>query len=158
MRAKTDRRFTVEVDFEQTMDALLVVEATPEWSDGHVDMRVAMQDDYGRPLRVYATVNPAATENDRQVWEYQCTADRIAWQAVESALGGSGCGWFELYEMDLATTEVWYHTEVSVPMAGILMKRTVNRIVDEAVHNLAEFIEKFPFDPRYHETFRPRPF
>ncbi|MGV9674684.1 SRPBCC family protein [Nocardia sp. NPDC003482] len=146
MRTKTDHRFLVEVHPEQVLEALLAVERIPEWSPWHNDVRVATRDEFGRPKRVYATVTPM-NNHDRQVIEYDCAEDRIAWEVVESGIGGGGKGWFEIEEV-AEGTEVWYHTEVQlpIPVPGLLMKRTLNRVNDEAVQNLIEFIEKFRFE------------
>jgi hypothetical protein len=149
MRTKTDHRFIVDVDADQVMEALLAVERIPEWSPSHRDVRVATYDDYGRPKRVYATVSPTGN-SDRQVLEYDCTADRIAWKVVESGAGGGGKGWFELETTDDGA-EVWYHSEVylPIPVPGILMKRGIAKVNEEAVQNLIEFIEKFQFGENY---------
>ncbi|KZM69344.1 SRPBCC family protein [Nocardia terpenica] len=145
MRTKTDHRFVIDVDPEQVMDALLAVEQIPEWSPSHKDVRVATRDEYGRPKKVYATVTPLGN-SDRQVLEYDCTEGRIAWTVIESGAGGGGKGWFEIEETTDGI-EVWYHAEVylPIPVPGILMKRSLSRSNEEAVHNLVEFIEKFPF-------------
>lgn len=145
MRTKTDHRFVIDVDPEQVMDALLAVEQIPEWSPSHKDVRVATRDEYGRPKKVYATVTPLGN-SDRQVLEYECTEGRIAWTVIESGAGGGGKGWFEIEETSDGI-EVWYHAEVylPIPVPGILMKRSLSRSNEEAVHNLVEFIEKFPF-------------
>ncbi|ATL71429.1 SRPBCC family protein [Nocardia terpenica] len=145
MRTKTDHRFVIDVDPEQVMDALLAVEQIPEWSPSHKDVRVATRDEYGRPKKVYATVTPLGN-SDRQVLEYECTEGRIAWTVIESGAGGGGKGWFEIEETTDGI-EVWYHAEVylPIPVPGILMKRSLSRSNEEAVHNLVEFIEKFPF-------------
>lgn len=149
MRTKTDHRFIVNIDPEQVMEALLAVERIPEWSPSHKDVRVATYDDYGRPRRVYATVSPMGN-SDRQVLEYDCTADRIGWNVVESGGGGGGKGWFELESTDEGT-EVWYHSEIylPIPVPGILMKRSIAKVNEEAVQNLIEFIEKFQFGENY---------
>jgi hypothetical protein len=146
MRTKTDHRFIIDVDPEDVMEALLAVERIPEWSPSHQDVRVATRDAYGCPKRVYATVTPTGN-SDRQVLEYDCTADRITWEVVESGVGGGGRGWFDIEETDEGT-EVWYHTEVQlpIPVPGILMKRSLSRANREAVRNLMEFIEKFRFE------------
>jgi hypothetical protein len=149
MRTKTDHRFIVDVDPDQVMEALLAVERIPDWSPSHKDVRVATHDAYGRPQRVYATVSPMGN-SDRQVLQYDCTADRISWAVVESGGGGGGKGWFEL-EQSAEGTEVWYHSEVylPIPVPGILMKRSMAKVNEEAVQNLIEFIEKFPFGENY---------
>ena len=149
MRTKTDHRFIVDVDPNQVMEALLAVERIPDWSPSHRDVRVASHDDYGRPKRVYATALPMGN-SDRQVLEYDCTEERISWKVVESGAGGGGKGWFEL-EQSAEGTEVWYHSEVylPIPVPGILMKRGMAKVNEEAVQNLIEFIEKFPFGENY---------
>ncbi|MCX4093714.1 SRPBCC family protein [Nocardia sp. alder85J] len=149
MRTKTNHRFVVDVDPAVVTEALLAVERIPEWSPMHRDVRVATRDEYDRPQRVYATVSPTGT-SDRQVLEYSYDGDRISWQVVESGAGGGGRGWFELTETEEGT-EIWYHSEVylPIPVPGILMKRSLSRLNEEAVHNLAEFIEKFRFDANY---------
>ncbi len=149
MRTKTDHRFIVDVDPDQVMEALLAVERTPDWSPSHKDVRVATHDAYGRPKRVYATVSPMGN-SDRQVLEYDCTGERISWKVVESGAGGGGKGWFEL-EQSPEGTEVWYHSEVylPIPVPGILMKRSMAKANEEAVQNLIEFIEKFQFGENY---------
>lgn len=149
MRTKTDHRFIIEVDADQVHDALIAVDRMPEWSPAHRDVRVATRDEFDRPRRVYATVS-TLNNSDRQVLEYTCTADRIAWEVVESAAGGGGSGWFDIEETGDGT-EVWYHSEVylPIPVPGLLLKRTLSRANDEAVANLIEYIEKFPFSENY---------
>ena len=149
MRTKTDHRFIIEVDADQVHDALIAVDRIPVWSPAHRDGRVATRDEFDRPRRVYATVT-TLINSDRQVLEYTCTADRIAWEVVESAAGGGGSGWFDIEETDDGT-EVWYHSEVylPIPVPGLLLKRTLSRANDEAVANLIEYIEKFPFSENY---------
>ncbi len=149
MRTKTDHRFIIDIGPEQVMEALLAVERIPDWSPWHRDVRLATCDEYGRPKRVYATVSPVG-HSDRQVLEYDCTADRIAWRVVESGAGGGGQGWFEI-EQSTEGTEVWYHSEIStpIPVPGILYKRGIARANEEAVQNLIEFIEKFQFGENY---------
>ncbi|AHH15122.1 SRPBCC family protein [Nocardia nova] len=149
MRTKTDHRFIIEVDADQVQEALLAVERIPEWSPAHRDVRVASRDEFDRPRRVYATVT-TLNNSDRQVLEYTCKPDRITWEVVESAAGGGGRGWFDIEET-AEGTEVWYHSEVylPIPVPGLLLKRTLSRANDEAVHNLIEYIEKFPFGENY---------
>ncbi|MBO0856055.1 MAG: SRPBCC family protein [Nocardia sp.] len=149
MRTKTDHRFIVDVDADQVNQALLAVDRIPEWSPSHKDVRVASRDAAGFPRRVYATVT-TLNNSDRQVLEYTCTPERISWEVVESAAGGGGQGWFDIEETDEGT-EVWYHSEIQlpIPVPGLLLKRSISRTYDEAVHNLIEYIEKFPFAENY---------
>jgi hypothetical protein len=179
MRTKTDHRFIVDVPSDQVLATLLAVERAPEWSPAHLDVRVASRDPQGRPLRVYATVAPTG-RSDRQVIEYEYSPGRIAWTVIESGAGGGGGGWFEVEDLDSGGTEIWYHNELylPIPMPGIMMKRTLTRIVDEAVHNLARLIRRsagYPTgtfrvpveyqqsheetgDQGYYEDQRPNPF
>lgn len=149
MRTKTDHRFIIDVETDQVYEALLAVDRIPDWSPAHRDVRVAIRDEYDRPLRVYATVTNVNT-TDRQVLEYTCEPTRISWKVVESAAGGGGKGWFDLEETEEGT-EVWYHSEIylPIPVPGLLLKRSLSRVNDEAVQNLIEYIEKFPFGENY---------
>jgi hypothetical protein len=149
MRTKTDHRFVLDVDPAQVLEALLAVERIPEWSPAHRDVRVATRDEHGRPVRVYATVSLTGTP-DRQMLEYECTDHRISWAVAESGAGAGGRGRFEI-EHTADGTEIRYHTEMylPIPVPGILLKRGISRLGEEAMHNLAEFIEKFPFDENY---------
>ncbi|WP_067701152.1 SRPBCC family protein [Nocardia jejuensis] len=142
MRTKTDHRFVIDIDPEQVMEALLMVEQLPDWSPSHQDVRVASRDNFGRPKRVYVSANLMGRP-DRQVVEYTCTEDRVSWKVAESSAGAGGQGWFELTELEDGATEIWYHTELylPIPAPGMLLKRTARREGDALVENFIAFVE-----------------
>ncbi|MFE3001213.1 SRPBCC family protein [Nocardia sp. NPDC059246] len=142
MRTKTDHRFVIDIDPGQVMDALLMVEQMPDWSPSHQDVRVATRDKRGRPKRVYVSANLMGRP-DRQVVEYTCTENRVEWRVSESSAGAGGKGWFDLGETEDGATEVWYHSEVylPIPAPGMLLKRTARREGDAMISNFIAFVE-----------------
>ncbi|QLY31298.1 SRPBCC family protein [Nocardia huaxiensis] len=142
MRTKTDHRFVIDIDPDQVMEALLMVEQLPDWSPSHQDVRVAGRDKHGRPKRVYVSANVMGRP-DRQVVEYVCTDDRVSWKVTESSAGAGGEGFFELAETPDGATEVWYHSEIylPIPAPGMLLKRTARREGEVMVENFIAFVE-----------------
>ncbi|MEV6772538.1 SRPBCC family protein [Nocardia sp. NPDC051030] len=142
MRTKTDHRFVIDIDPEQVMEALLMVEQLPDWSPSHTDVRVATRDKNGRPKRVYVSASLMGRP-DRQVVEYSCTTDRISWNVSESSAGAGGKGWFEVAELEDGATEVWYHSEVylPIPAPGMLLKRSARREGEAMIENFISFVE-----------------
>ncbi|MFE3028517.1 SRPBCC family protein [Nocardia tengchongensis] len=142
MRTKTDHRFVIDLDPDQVMDALLMVEQMPDWSPSHQDVRVASRDDFGRPKRVYISASLMGRP-DRQVVEYTCTENRVEWQVTESSAGAGGKGWFDLAEFEDGATEVWYHSELylPIPVPGMVLKRSARREGETMVSNFIAFVE-----------------
>ncbi|WP_067531772.1 SRPBCC family protein [Nocardia crassostreae] len=142
MRTKNDHRFVIDIDPDQVMEALLLVEQLPDWSPSHQDVRVATRDKLGRPKRVYVSANIMGRP-DRQVVEYTCTESKVAWKVTESSAGAGGQGFFELAELKDGSTEVWYHTEVylPIPAPGMLLKRGARREGEATIANFVAFVE-----------------
>ncbi|WP_067569346.1 SRPBCC family protein [Nocardia acidivorans] len=142
MRTKTDHRFIIDIDPDQVMEALLMVEQLPDWSPSHQDVRVATRDKMGRPKRAYVSATLMGRP-DRQVVEYTCTENRVAWKVSESSAGAGGQGWFDLTETEDGGTEIWYHTELylPIPAPGMLLKRTARREGEAAIENFIAFVE-----------------
>ncbi|MGW4245240.1 SRPBCC family protein [Nocardia sp. NPDC004722] len=142
MRTKTDHRFVIDIDPEQVMDALLMVEQMPDWSPSHQDVRVATRDEFGRPKRAYVSANLMGRP-DRQVVEYTCSDHRVEWRVSESSAGAGGKGWFDLAETEDGATEVWYHSELylPIPAPGMLLKRSAKREGDAMITNFIAFVE-----------------
>ncbi|MCU1643468.1 MAG: hypothetical protein JWN03_3743 [Nocardia sp.] len=142
MRTKTDHRFIIDIDPDQVMEALLMVEQLPDWSPAHQDVRVATRDTLGRPKKVYVSASLMGRP-DRQVVEYTCTENRVAWKVSESSAGAGGQGWFDLAETEDGCTEVWYHTEVylPIPAPGMLLKRSARREGEVTIDNFVAFVE-----------------
>ncbi|GAA5047719.1 SRPBCC family protein [Nocardia callitridis] len=144
MRTKTDIRFVVDLDPAHVMDALAAVEMLPEWSSTYRDARVATRDEAGRPERVFVKADVMGS-SDLQVLEYEWTATRSSWTVVDSSRGAKGGGWFDLAETEDGT-EIWYHTDVqiSLPVPGILLKRTLRKASEAMVPSFIAFVEQFP--------------
>ncbi|AYF73080.1 hypothetical protein D7D52_03470 [Nocardia yunnanensis] len=142
MRTKTDHRFVIDIDPEQVMDALLMVEQMPDWSPSHQDVRVATRDEFGRPRRAYVSASLMGRP-DRQVVEYTCTDSRVEWKVTESSAGAGGKGWFDLAETEDGATEVWYHSELylPIPAPGMILKRSARREGDVMITNFIAFVE-----------------
>ncbi|MEU0542501.1 SRPBCC family protein [Nocardia sp. NPDC005978] len=142
MRTKTDHRFVIDIDPDQVMEALLMVEQLPDWSPSHSDVRVATRDKLGRPKRTYISANLMGRP-DRQVVEYTCTENRVAWKVAESSAGAGGQGWFDVAETEDGGTEVWYHSEIylPIPAPGMFLKRTARREGEAMIENFIAFVE-----------------
>ncbi|MEV6068585.1 SRPBCC family protein [Nocardia sp. NPDC052001] len=142
MRTKTDHRFIIDIDPDQVMEALLMVEQLPDWSPSYQDVRVATRDKLGRPKRAYVSATLMGRP-DRQVIEYTCSENRVAWKVSESSAGAGGQGWFDLAETEDGGTEVWYHTELylPIPAPGMFLKRTARREGETTIENFISFVE-----------------
>ncbi|MGW4356150.1 SRPBCC family protein [Nocardia sp. NPDC004582] len=142
MRTKTDHRFVIDLDPDQVMDALLMVEQMPDWSPSHQDVRVASRDKFGRPKRVYVSASLMGRP-DRQVVEFTCTETRVEWRVTESSAGAGGTSWFDLAEIEDGATEVWYHSELylPIPMPGMVLKRSARREGEALISNFIAFVE-----------------
>lgn len=142
MATSDSRDVVIEATPEEILDVIADVESTPSWSPQY--QRAAVLDTHpdGRPKRVEMTVK-AAGLTDVMVVEYAWTDHSATWTLVSSSQ-------LRAQDASYALTSVGNKTKVrfeltidlSIPMPGFLLKRTMKSGMESATDGLRKQVRK----------------
>jgi ribosome-associated toxin RatA of RatAB toxin-antitoxin module len=132
----------IEATPDEILDVIADVEATPDWSPQYQKAEILDSYPDGRPKQVRMTVK-AAGLTDVMVIEYTWTDDKVSWTLVSS-------GQLKQQDASYTLTPVGDKTEVkfdikidlSIPMPGFLLKRTLKGGTETATEGLRKQVLK----------------
>ncbi|BBX54162.1 SRPBCC family protein [Mycolicibacterium poriferae] len=142
MATKDSREVVIEASPEQILDVIADVEATPTWSPQYQKAEILESYDNGRPKKVKMTVK-AAGLTDEQVIEYTWGDNEVTWTLVSaSQLKAQDAGYTLTPEGDKTRVRFDIAIDLSVPMPGFILKRTMKGGVETATEGLRKQVLK----------------
>ena len=142
MATKDSREVTIEATPEQILDVIADVEATPTWSPQYQKAEVLDRYDNGRPKQVRMTVK-AAGLTDEQVIEYTWGEDSVSWTLISAnQLKSQDAGYTLTPEGDKTRVRFDIAIDLSVPLPGFIIKRTIKGGVETATDGLRKQVLK----------------
>ena len=142
MSTKDSREVVIEATPEQILDVIADVEATPTWSPQYQKAEILESYDNGRPKKVKMTVK-AAGLTDEQVIEYTWADDKVTWTLVSAGqLKAQDAGYTLTPEGDKTRVRFDIAVDLSVPMPGFILKRTMKGGVETATEGLRKQVIK----------------
>jgi ribosome-associated toxin RatA of RatAB toxin-antitoxin module len=142
MATKDSREVVIEATPEQILDVIADVEATPTWSPQYQKAEVLDRYDNGRPKQVRMTVK-AAGLTDEQVIEYTWGDDSVTWTLISAnQLKSQDAGYTLTPEGDKTRVKFDIAIDLSVPLPGFIIKRTIKGGVETATEGLRKQVLK----------------
>lgn len=142
MATKDSREVVIEATPEQILDVIADVEATPTWSPQYQKAEILDSYDNGRPKRVKMTVK-AAGLTDEQVIEYTWAEDKVTWTLVSAnQLKSQDAGYTLTPEGGKTRVKFDIAIDLSVPLPGFILKRTIKGGVETATEGLKKQVHK----------------
>jgi ribosome-associated toxin RatA of RatAB toxin-antitoxin module len=142
MATKDSREVVIEATPEQILDVIADVEATPTWSPQYQKAEVLDRYDNGRPKQVRMTVK-AAGLTDEQVIEYTWGDDSVTWTLISAnQLKSQDAGYTLTPEGDKTREKFDIAIDLSVPLPGFIIKRTIKGGVETATEGLRKQVLK----------------
>ncbi|HUK68981.1 MAG TPA: SRPBCC family protein [Streptosporangiaceae bacterium] len=128
---------------ETVMAVIADFDAYPRWAGSFRSVEVTEPGDDGRARQVRMVVD-AGFIKDTLVLKYEWDADiRSSWElATPTALLSALHGSYTLADHDTGT-EVTYNLTIHlrIPMLGIIKRRAIGMIIDQALHGLKRYTE-----------------
>jgi ribosome-associated toxin RatA of RatAB toxin-antitoxin module len=146
MATSDSREVVIEATPEEILDVIADVEATPTWSPQYQKAVILSCHPDGRPNQVEMTVK-AAGLTDVMVIEYTWTDSGVSWTLVKSGqLKAQDAGYTltPLGDTDPEKTKVRFDMKIdlSIPMPGFLLKRTLKGGMETATDGLRKQVLK----------------
>ncbi|MCG7593250.1 SRPBCC family protein [Mycobacterium sp. C3-094] len=142
MATKDSREVVIEATPEQILDVIADVEATPTWSPQYTKAEVLERFDDGRPKQVKMVVK-AAGLTDEQVIEYTWGDNEVSWTLVSAGqLKAQDAGYTLTPEGDRTRVRFDIAIDLSVPLPGFIVKRTIKGGVETATDGLRKQVLK----------------
>ena len=142
MATKDSREVVIEATPEQILDVIADVEATPTWSPQYQKAEILDSYDNGRPKRVKMTVK-AAGLTDEQVIEYTWAEDKVTWTLVSAnQLKSQDAGYTLTPEGGKTRVKFDIAIDLSVPLPGFILKRTIKGGVETATEGLKKQVHQ----------------
>ncbi|OBG85294.1 cyclase [Mycobacterium sp. NS-7484] len=142
MATSDSREVVIEATPQEILDVVADVEATPSWSPQYQRAEILETYDDGRPKRVKMTVK-AAGLTDEQVIEYTWSENKVSWTLVSAGQLKAQDASYTLTP-DGAKTKVRFDISIdlSVPLPGFILKRTMKGGVETATEGLRKQVLK----------------
>ncbi|MDN4518085.1 SRPBCC family protein [Mycolicibacterium austroafricanum] len=142
MSTKDSREVVIEATPEQILDVIADVEATPTWSPQYQKAEILDRYDNGRPKQVRMTVK-AAGLTDEQVIEYTWGDNEVSWTLVSATqLKAQDAGYTLTPAGDKTKVKFDIAIDLSVPLPGFIIKRTIKGGVETATEGLRKQVLK----------------
>jgi ribosome-associated toxin RatA of RatAB toxin-antitoxin module len=142
MATSDSREVVIEATPEEILDVIADVEATPDWSPQY--QKAVILDRYpdGRPKQVEMTVK-AAGLTDVMVIEYTWSDDGVTWTLVKSGqLKAQDAGYTLVPQGTATKVRFDMKIDLSIPMPGFLLKRTLKGGMETATDGLRKQVLK----------------
>jgi ribosome-associated toxin RatA of RatAB toxin-antitoxin module len=142
MATSDSREVVIEATPEEILDVIADVEATPDWSPQY--QKAVILDRYpdGRPKQVEMTVK-AAGLTDVMVIEYTWTDSSVNWKLVKSGqLKAQDAGYTLTPSGDKTKVRFDLKVDLSIPMPGFILKRTLKGGLETATDGLRKQVLK----------------
>jgi ribosome-associated toxin RatA of RatAB toxin-antitoxin module len=142
MAVKDSREVVIEATPEEIIDVIADVEATPTWSPQYQKAVILESYPDGRPKQVEMTVK-AAGLTDVMVIEYTWTDDGVSWTLVSSGqLKAQDAGYTLMPDGDKTKVRFDMAIDLSIPMPGFILKRTLKGGMETATDGLRKQVLK----------------
>ncbi len=142
MAASDSREVVIEATPEEILDVIADVEATPDWSPQYQKAEILDSYPDGRPKQVKMTVK-AAGLTDVMVIEYTWTDDKVSWTLVSSGqLKQQDASYTLTPAGDKTKVRFDIKIDLSIPMPGFLLKRTLKGGTETATEGLRKQVLK----------------
>lgn len=142
MATSDSREVVIEATPQEILDVVADVEATPSWSPQYQRAEILESYDDGRPKQVKMTVK-AAGLTDEQVIEYTWGENKVSWTLVSAGQLKAQDASYTLTP-DGGKTKVRFDItiDLSVPLPGFILKRTMKGGVETATEGLRKQVLK----------------
>lgn len=142
MATSDSREVVIEATPQEILDVVADVEATPSWSPQYQRAEVLERYDDGRPKQVKMTVK-AAGLTDEQVIEYTWSENKVSWTLVRAGqLKAQDASYTLTPQGDRTKVRFDITIDLSVPLPGFILKRTMKGGVETATDGLRKQVLK----------------
>jgi ribosome-associated toxin RatA of RatAB toxin-antitoxin module len=142
MATSDSREVVIEATPEEILDVIADVEDTPAWSPQYQKAVVLSRHPDGRPDQVEMTVK-AAGLTDVMVIEYTWTDSSVNWTLVKSGqLKKQDAGYTLTPDGDKTKVRFDLAVDLSIPMPGFILKRTLKGGLETATDGLRKQVLK----------------
>jgi ribosome-associated toxin RatA of RatAB toxin-antitoxin module len=142
MATSDSREVVIEATPEEILDVIADVESTPTWSPQYQKAEILESYPDGRPKQVEMTVK-AAGLTDKMVIEYTWTDSGVTWTLVSSGqLKKQDAGYTLTPNGDNTRVKFDMLIDLSIPMPGFLLKRTLKGGMETATDGLRKQVLK----------------
>jgi ribosome-associated toxin RatA of RatAB toxin-antitoxin module len=142
MATSDSREVVIEATPAEILDVIADVEATPDWSPQYQKAVILESFPDGRPKQVEMTVK-AAGLTDVMVIEYTWTDSSVAWTLVKSGqLKAQDASYTFTPQGDKTKVKFDMKIDLSIPMPGFILKRTLKGGMETATDGLRKQVLK----------------
>ncbi|WP_166906474.1 SRPBCC family protein [Mycobacterium sp. DL440] len=142
MATSDSREVVIEATPQEILDVVADVEATPTWSPQYQRAEILESYDDGRPKQVKMTVK-AAGLTDEQVIEYTWSENKVSWTLVRAGqLKAQDASYTLTPDGDKTKVRFDISIDLSVPLPGFILKRTMKGGVETATEGLRKQVLK----------------
>lgn len=142
MATSDSREVVIEATPAEILDVIADVEATPDWSPQYQKAVILESFPDGRPKQVEMTVK-AAGLTDVMVIEYTWTDSSVAWTLVKSGqLKQQDASYTFTPQGDKTKVKFDMKIDLSIPMPGFILKRTLKGGMETATDGLRKQVLK----------------
>ncbi|MBI3213297.1 MAG: SRPBCC family protein [Mycobacterium sp.] len=142
MATSDSREVVIEATPAEILDVIADVESTPTWSPQYQKAEILASYPDGRPKQVKMTVK-AAGLTDEQVIEYTWADTSVTWTLVSSGqLKAQDAGYTLTPDGDKTRVKFDMLIDLSIPMPGFLLKRTLKGGMETATDGLRKQVLK----------------
>lgn len=142
MATSDSREVVIEATPQEILDVVADVEATPSWSPQYQRAEILKSYDDGRPKQVKMTVK-AAGLTDEQVIEYTWSENKVSWTLVSAGqLKAQDASYTLTPDGDKTKVRFDITIDLSVPLPGFILKRTMKGGVETATEGLRKQVLK----------------
>ena len=142
MATSASREVEIEATPQEILDVVADVEATPSWSPQYQRAEILESYDDGRPKQVKMTVK-AAGLTDEQVIEYTWSENKVSWTLVSAGqLKAQDASYTLTPDGDKTKVRFDISIDLSVPLPGFILKRTMKGGVETATEGLRKQVLK----------------
>jgi ribosome-associated toxin RatA of RatAB toxin-antitoxin module len=142
MATSDSREVVIEATPEEILDVIADVEATPTWSPQYQKAEILERYPDGRPKQVEMTVK-AAGLTDVMVIEYTWSDNGVTWTLVSSGqLKAQDAGYTLTPDGDKTRVKFDMSIDLSIPMPGFILKRTLKGGMETATDGLRKQVLK----------------
>ncbi|MDV3130335.1 SRPBCC family protein [Mycobacterium sp. 21AC1] len=142
MATSDSREVVIEATPQEILDVIADVEATPSWSPQYQRAEILESYDDGKPRQVKMTVK-AAGLTDEQVIEYTWAENKVSWTLVSAGqLKAQDASYTLTPDGDKTKVRFDITIDLSVPLPGFILKRTMKGGVDTATEGLRKQVLK----------------
>lgn len=142
MATSDSREVVIEATPQEILDVVADVEATPSWSPQYQRAEILESYDDDRPKQVKMTVK-AAGLTDEQVIEYTWSENKVSWTLVSAGqLKAQDASYTLTPDGDKTKVRFDITIDLSVPLPGFILKRTMKGGVETATEGLRKQVLK----------------